>query len=336
MPVTSNREWVTTSAPASSANLGCAFDCAALALNLRLRARAILRGNSGFIVKYSGPNPERVPCDATNLVVEGIVRFAEARGASISGAEVEIESEIPVGVGLGSSAAAIVCGLFLGAALLCIEPDLAEILALAAKLEGHPDNAAAACHGGLVFAAQDSESGRVLYARTTLPPDLSLLAVIPSTVTFTHEARAVLPREYSRADVVHNVQRASLLAAICFSGATGLEQELFRDRIHQPYRAPNVPGLTECLGVKHPDLLGVCMSGSGSAAMAFVRRNDIEIGQLLARPFTDRGAAPKVIALRPEPCGAQIESSAAMRHISSEIEIAAGAAAGSEAGACKS
>jgi homoserine kinase len=324
------------SAPASSANLGCAFDCAALALNLRLRARARLRSSAGFAVKYHGPNPERVPCDATNLVVEGIVRFAAARGENISGAKVEIESEIPVGVGLGSSAAAILCGLFLGAALLRVELNLGEILMLAAKLEGHPDNAAAACHGGLVFAAQDSGSGRVLYARTNLPADLSLLAVIPSTATFTHEARAVLPREYSRADVVHNMQRASLLAAMCFSGESGLEQELFRDRMHQPYRAPNVPGLADCLNVKHPDLLGVCMSGSGSSALAFVRRNEIEVGDLLAKPFTDCGAAPKVIVLRPEPSGARIETSSAAEQISNEIAIAAGVAAGSENRSCKS
>lgn len=336
MSATAHIPWVIASAPASSANLGCAFDCAALALNLRLRARAILRDSAGFAVKYNGPNPERVPCDATNLVVEGIVRFAVAHGVNISGAEVEIDSEIPVGVGLGSSAAAIVCGLFLGAALLGVEPDREEILALAAKMEGHPDNAAASCHGGLVFAAQDLETGRVLFARTTLPTDLRLLAIIPSTATFTHAARAVLPREYSRADVVHNMQRASLLAAICFSGAAGLEQELFRDRMHQPYRAPNVPGLAECLKVEHPDLLGVCMSGSGSAAIAFVRRNENEIGNLLAKPFAERGAAPKVISLRPEPLGARIESSSAAQQASSEIEIAVRAAAGSEARSCKS
>jgi homoserine kinase len=329
-------EWVGASAPASSANLGCAFDCAALALNLRLRAQSRRRNSAGFTVKYNGPNPERVPCDDTNLVVEGIVRFAAAHRENVFGAEVEIESEIPVGVGLGSSAAAIVCGLFLGAALLGVEPDREEILVLAAKMEGHPDNAAAACHGGLVFAAQDLASGRVLYARTNLPGDLSLLAVIPSTATFTHEARAVLPPEYSRADVVHNMQRASLLAAICFSGAGVLEQELFRDRMHQPYRAPSVAGLAACLNVKHPDLLGVCVSGSGSSALAFVRRNEIEIGNLLARPFADCGAAPKVIVLRPEPLGARIETASAVQSTSHENEIAAGVAAGSEGRACKS
>jgi homoserine kinase len=188
----------------------------------------------------------------------------------------------------------------------------------------------------LVFAAQDSDTGRVLYARTTLPPDLRLVAVIPSTATFTHAARAVLPREYSRADVVHNMQRASLLAAICFSGASGLEQELFRDRMHQPYRVPKVPGLADCLNVKHPDLVGVCMSGSGSAALAFVRRNEIEIGLMLAKPFADRGAAPKVIVLLPESVGARIEAPPVRQPAAAEIPIAAGAAAGSEGRPCKS
>jgi len=333
-PITA--EWMTSSAPASSANLGCAFDCAALALKLRLRARALLRTTPDFTVKYSGPNPERVPCDASNLVVAGIVRFAAAHGANISGAEVEIESEIPVGVGLGSSAAAIVCGLLLGAALLRVEPDREEILRLAAKIEGHPDNAAAACQGGLVFAAQDSESGRVLYARTVLPPHLKLLAIIPDTATSTKAARAVLPREYSRADVVHNTQRASLLAAICFSGAADLEQELFRDRVHQPYRVPGVPGLAECLETRHPDLLGVCMSGSGSAAIAFVRGNEIEIGRLLAKPFADRGAPAEVMVLRTESLGAQIEGKPHAEREPHEIEIAAHAAAGSESQSCKS
>jgi homoserine kinase len=264
------------------------------------------------------------------------VRFAAAHGANIPGAEVEIENEIPVGVGLGSSAAAIVCGLLLGAALLRTEPDQEEILALAAKIEGHPDNSAAACHGGLVFAAQDSETGRVLYARTVLPPHLKVLAIIPATPTSTKAARAALPREYSRADVVHNMQRASLLAAICFSGATGLEQELFRDRVHQPYRAPSVPGLAESLETRHPDLLGVCMSGSGSSAIAFVRQNEAEIARLLAKPFADRGASAEVIVLRAESLGAQIEGQPHEERAQAEIGIAVHAIAGSESRSCKS
>ncbi|MFZ0820537.1 MAG: homoserine kinase [Candidatus Acidiferrales bacterium] len=307
---TPTRVWVTASAPASSANLGCAFDCAALALNLRLRARATLRAEAGFSVTYRGPHPERVPCDISNLVTQGILRYAANHKREISGAEVEIESEIPVSVGLGSSAAATVCGLLLGAELLGDKPDLQMTLRNAAEIEGHPDNAAAAVHGGLTFAAVEVGSGRVLFARTALPAGIAVLAVVPATPTLTLEARAALPREYSRADAVHNLQRASVLAAICFSGASAqaIEPELFRDRWHQPYRAPSVPGLAECLVVRHPDLLGVCVSGSGSAALAFVRANEKEITELLSAPFIARGAAPSVFALQPELEGARIES----------------------------
>lgn len=328
--------WVMASVPASSANLGCAFDCAALALNLRLRARASLRNERGFVVTYTGPNIERVPLDDSNLVAIGIRRFAAARGAEIVGVEVKIENEIPVGVGFGSSAAATVCGLLLGAALLGTEADLEEILAHAADREGHPDNAAAACHGGLVFAAREEESGRVLWARTMLSTDLRLVAIVPPEAISTPAARAVLPREYSRADVVHNMQRASLLAAICCSRAGEIEPELFRDRLHQPYRAPLVPGLAECLAVRHPDLLGVCLSGSGSAALAFTRGSEEEIGRLLEVPFAAFGVAPTVLVLQPEPRGAQIETSRDAQKSRAEIECVARAAAVPEVEECRS
>jgi len=325
--------WVTASAPASSANLGCAFDCAALALNLRLRARASLRNEPGFVVDYTGPNIERVPLDDSNLAAVGIVRFAAARGAEIAGVELKIASEIPVGVGFGSSAAAIVCGLYLGSALLGTEPDLEEILALAADMEGHPDNAAAACRGGLVFAAREEESGRVLCGRTMLPADLHLLAIVPPTAISTPTARAALPREYSRADVMHNLQRASLLAATCFSGTGQIEPELFRDRLHQPYRVPLVPGLAECLALRHPDLLGVCLSGSGSAVLAFTRGSEEEIGRLLRAPFAAHGVTPAVLVLQPEARGAQIETSHEGQIVPVEI---ARAVAAQEAEQCRS
>lgn len=305
--------WVAASAPASSANLGCAFDCAAVALNLRLRARALATGEAGFRVSYRGPNADRVPRDVSNLVAQGILRFAAANGAKIFGVEVEIESEIPVGVGLGSSAAATVCGLLLGAALLHVHVDREEILALAAEMEGHPDNAAAACHGGLVFAATGQEGGHVIFAKTLLPAGLRLLAIVPNTPMLTRAARAVLPREYSRADVVHNLQRASVLAALCFSGdgsraLDSLQPELFHDRIHQPYRVPTVPGLAECLEVRHPDLLGVCLSGSGSAALAFVRAHEQEVAKLVAAPLAAQGGNPSVLFLEQDADGARIEA----------------------------
>ncbi|HLW97074.1 MAG TPA: homoserine kinase [Candidatus Acidoferrales bacterium] len=330
--------WVAASAPASSANLGCAFDCAAIAMNLRLRARALLTSDAGFVVSYRGPNADRVPNDASNLVTQGMMRFAAAKDARISSARVEIESEIPVGVGLGSSAAATICGLLLGSALLDVTADREEILALAAEMEGHPDNAAACCHGGLVFAASQ-ESGGVIFARTLLPPELRMLVIVPATAMLTRASRAVLPQEYSRADVVHNLQRASLLAARCFSGVgvlDALQQEFFRDRLHQPYRVPAVPGLAECLEVRHPGLLGVYLSGSGSAALAFVRAHDEEIAGLLVEPLAARGANPTVLCLRQDEHGAQLESIGGIHAAPAQHELFARAAAASEDVQCRS
>ncbi len=330
--------WVAASAPASSANLGCAFDCAAIALNLRLRARALLTPDTGFVVSYRGPNAERVPNDASNLVTQGMLRFTAAKNARISGARLEIESEIPVGVGLGSSAAATVCGLLLGSALLDLPADREEILALAAEIEGHPDNAAACCHGGLVFAASQ-EGGGVIFARTLLPPELRMLAIVPATAMLTRASRAVLPQEYSHADVVHNLQRASLLAARCFSGSgvlDALQQEFFRDRLHQPYRVPAVPGLAECLEVRHPGLLGVCLSGSGSAALAFVRAHDEEIAGLLVEPLAARGENPTVLFLCQDEHGAQLESIGGFHAAPAQHELFARAVAVSEDVQCRS
>jgi homoserine kinase len=340
-----NLRWVAASAPASSANLGCAFDCAAFAIDLRLRARAVLNNDARFIVKYRGPHPDRVPEDDSNLVVGAMKRMAAVRRAELAGADIEIESEIPVGVGLGSSAAATIAGLLLGAALTGAAVDRGELLSLAAEIEGHPDNAGAACHGGIVFAA-DSAAHRILFARTLLPQNLRLIAIVPEMSVSTRSSRAALPREYSRADVVHNLQRACLLAALCFSGggsgAADFDPELFRDRIHQPHRVPLVPGLAECLEVRHPDLLGVCLSGSGSSALAFIRAPgakassaEKEIGRLLAAPFSAHGATPQILPLRPDVDGARIEAPAAPAE-PPRRKSAAHAAAATGGRACKS
>ncbi len=290
--------------PATSANLGCAFDCAALALNLYLTARAVPRARSGFEVVYRGPRPESVPTDESNLVVRGLCRLASWAGVEDHGASIEIESEIPVAVGFGSSAAAILAGILLGAQLYGVKPDAATVLRLAAEMEDHPDNVAAAYHGGLVIAASCADSGEVLTVRTDLPPDLEFIAVVPELVLPTEKARAVLPEQYSRTDVVHNLQRAALLAATCFSGRFELRPELFRDCLHQPYRSRIIPGLDACLEISHPSLLGVFLSGAGSSVLAVARNDAADIAKLLIQEFGRHGLPAQALFLRAENRGA--------------------------------
>lgn len=291
--------------PATSANLGCAFDCAALALNRYLKARATRRESPGFRVVYRGPRPEGIPKDDSNLVVQGIRKLTAWAGMKESSATVEIESEIPVGVGFGSSAAAILAGILLGAGLCGIELDEATVLRLAVELEGHPDNVAAAYLGGLVVSATCPDSGAVLAVKTSVPLDLEFLAVVPALVLPTKQSREVLPENYSRADAVHNLQRAALLAATCFSGQFNLLPELFSDRLHQPYRSRLIPGLEACLGTRHPGLLGVFLSGAGSAVLAVVRHSAPEVAELIAREFRRHNLPTETLFLKAENCGVQ-------------------------------
>jgi len=230
-------------------------------------------------------------------------RAADAAHASLPPVQLDVQNEIPLGVGLGSSAAAIVAGILLGGKLSGGEMSAAEVLELATEIEGHPDNVAAALHGGFVLAATAEHGGSILVAKANVSQALDFIAVIPDVPLPTEKARSVLPAQYSRRDVVANLQRTALLAARFFTGGE-LSPELFADRLHQPYRAPLVPGIAECLAFRHPGLAGIFLSGAGSAVMAIVRHSAREIGDALVAEFRKKGTAARALLLKAENRGA--------------------------------
>jgi homoserine kinase len=292
--------------PASTANVGCAFDCAAIALTLYLHASA-RPSKSGLRVNYRGTNSGEIPRDASNLILRAMHRAAEAMHASLPSVQLDVQNEIPVGAGLGSSAAAIVAGILLANELCGSKLSQADILRLAVGIEGHPDNVTAALHGGFVAAAAPQGAANVLISKADVSAALDFVAVIPEVPLPTDEARAVLPPQYSRADVVANLQRTALLTARFFSGGE-LSPELFRDALHQPYRAPLIPGIAECLAFRHPGLAGVFLSGAGSAVMAIARHSSAEIGDALVGEFRKKGTSARALLLKADNRGARISS----------------------------
>jgi homoserine kinase len=281
--------------PATCANLGCLFDCAALALSLYLDLHITPRSDGKVSLHYAGVNPERISGDSDNLISRVIGETLESWGKR-RGFDLEIHNQIPVGVGLGSSAAAIV-GALVASHWLAGRPLFdEELVTLASLHEGHPDNVAAAWHGGFTLAVNEGE--RVLAYSCPVPDDLQLVVVVPNYALATKEARAVLPSQYSRADAIHNLQRATVLAAQFFCGKMDFQAEFFEDRWHQPYRAALVPGLTEVLNTKHPDILGICLSGAGPSILAFVRSNAATIGELIRQTLAQRSvdAQPYLLA----------------------------------------
>ncbi len=288
--------------PATSANLGCAFDCAALALSLYLDIHIMPRHDREVTVSYRGVNPERVPTDALNLIVQ-TMRSTLERWHKPRGFDLEIDNQIPVGAGLGSSAAAIVGSLAACHWLADVTLFDEELLSLAAGLEGHPDNVSAAWHGGFTIAGQEGD--RVWAYSCPAPESFQLVLVVPDYAVPTEKARAVLPAHYSRADAVHNLQRAVMLAAQLFSGKGDLRRIFFDDRWHQPYRASLVPGLREVLELRHPDLLGVCMSGAGPAVLAFVRAEGAGVGEAIREKLAEHGVQAETHLLAADNLGAK-------------------------------
>jgi homoserine kinase len=288
--------------PATCANLGCLFDCAALALDLHLDLHVNPRHDGNVSLHYTGVNPERVADDSNNLVARVMAETLKSWGKK-PGFDIEIHNQIPVGVGLGSSAAAIV-GALVACHWLVGRPLIdEELVTLASLREGHPDNVAAAWHGGFTVAVNEGE--RVIAYSCPVPTELQFVLVVPNYALATKEARAVLPSQYSRSDAIHNLQRAAVLAAQFFSGKTDLHAEFFADRWHQPYRAPIMPGLTEVLSIRRPDILGICLSGAGPSILALARANATAIGELLRQTLAQHGVEARPYFLAADNRGAK-------------------------------
>ncbi|HLW51429.1 MAG TPA: homoserine kinase [Candidatus Angelobacter sp.] len=291
--------------PATSANLGCAFDCGGLALDLHLQALFVPGESDGLSIEYKGKTTTDLPLDSSNLVPKALSLSAERLGQKPPAGHVIVESEIPIGVGLGSSAAAVIAGLLLGAQYSGQQPPAEQLLRWAEELEGHLDNAAAAYHGGLVFALCNNVD-KIVTLKAAFPEAIRLVVVSPAVAVSTHVARQVLPAAYARADVLHTLQRTALLAATCFSGRFELFPELFDDRLHHPFRQKLVPGIEPCLRLRRPGLLGVAISGSGSSVIAFAESGEAEIADELRNIFSEAGVSSETRITRADNNGAWV------------------------------
>jgi homoserine kinase len=207
----------------------------------------------------------------------------------------EIVNEIPLGKGLGSSAAALTAGVVIGQKLLNLGWSAARILDEAARLEGHPDNVAA-CVLGSIVATAVGPGGDTCAIRLEMPPGLQVAVVVPNFQVPTKEARRVLPDSYTRTDVTFNIQRASLLIAALATGNMSVLPAALEDRLHQPFRAQLVPGLSEILRLRAPGLLGCTLSGAGPGVLVFYETGCDGVCELVRQVFAVNGCSTDTIA----------------------------------------
>jgi homoserine kinase len=236
-------------APASSANLGPGYDVLAATLSLNLELEVEETGE--FFVHSE---VEGVPSDRSNLCVRAFEALQPADGLTF-----HVRSEIPVGAGLGSSAAAIVAGLCAADHMFELDAPLFEV---ARKLEGHPDNVAAALHGGFVVCAGQEP------VRFDPPPGLEAVLAIPPDPVPTDEARALIPEQVPLADAVDNVAHASLLVLGLARDDFSLIGRGLSDSLHQSRRRDLYPRSMELLErAVELGAVGATISGAGPAVL---------------------------------------------------------------------
>src|SRR5436305_4527163 len=254
--------------PATSANLGPAFDTAALALNLSLRIRAIKAKE--FAINATGRDQQICAQSENHLILTTYREILQAEVKPIVPLSLEIKNEFPIGKGCGSSAAARLAGIALAVHFGKLRWNSDHIIGEAARRERHSDNAAACWMGGVTVSRMVG-SGEAQVARFLPKGKWPLLLAIPDESLSTEKAREVLPRHYSRPDVVSNIQHSMLLLAALFQGDRELLASALNDRIHEPYRAPLCPLLPALRDFpKEKGILGAVLSGAGPSVLLFL------------------------------------------------------------------
>jgi homoserine kinase len=265
--------------PASSANLGPGFDVLACALGLHVEIEVVETGRFGVVTDLA------IARDRRNLAVRAFELLAP-----VDRMEFRIRSEVPLSGGLGTSAAAIVAGLLAADSMFELD---ADVLTHATKMEGHPDNVAAALLGGFVLCAD----GRA--ERFEAPAGLEAVLVVPHEPVRTAHARATLPPQVPIADAVFNAAHTGLLVLGLVRGDWDLVARALHDRLHQPYREHLYPRSLQ-LARRAPELgaLGATISGAGPTVLVWC-------------PFEATGAIQARLA-------AECEGWADVRHVAFE------------------
>jgi homoserine kinase len=234
--------------PASSANLGPGFDVLAAALGLHMELEVEETGRFAVHTELG------IARDRRNLAVRAFETLHPADDF-----EFTIRSDIPLSGGVGTSAAAYVAGLMAADSIFELDTPL---LPVATRLEGHPDNAAAALQGGFVVCAGKHA------ARFEIPTGLEAILVVPHKHVRTAKARAALPAQVPLTEAVHNIGHASLLVLGLAQGDWDLVAEGLQDKLHQPRRSSLYPqSMALVRRAQELGALGATISGAGPTVL---------------------------------------------------------------------
>ncbi|PKB72579.1 MAG: homoserine kinase [SAR202 cluster bacterium Io17-Chloro-G7] len=295
-------------APATTANLGPGYDCLGLALDIWNRLEVSSQSTDAKdkpLVEIIGEGAGELETDEENLVYRSMEFLFSEAGQEMPPVRLKCYNEIPLARGLGSSAAAIAGGLAAANAICDQTFSSNDLLEMAATIEGHPDNVAAAVLGGLqlVVSAQD----QLFTAAINVPADLTAVLFIPELRIATADARSVMPEKVTVADAVHNMSRTALLVAGMATNRPEFLGIATEDRLHQPYRQPLFPAMRLLFrAALDAGALGAFLSGSGSTVLALAQGREMTVAYEMAEAAKQAGVAGRVHITRPTVQGAHL------------------------------
>ena len=293
------------SVPATAANLGPGFDSLAVALDLH-NDLFVKVSDAGLEIRMEGEGHGRLPTDASNLIARAAYRLFRTVDVSPPGVRFHAVNRIPLGSGLGSSAAAVVAGLVAADALAGSDLDKRQLLEIAWELEGHADNAAAALYGGLNIVGQTSKG--LVTAQIPVSP-MRFAIVVPEIALSTRGMRKALPRNVTLQDAALNLGRMGLVVEALKSGDFEMLSLAAEDRLHEPYRTPQIPGYLEARAAgTEAGAVAVTLAGAGPGLIAFAPNNHQAIASAMAGAFNSVGLTAREFVLEPDLLGAQRNS----------------------------
>ncbi len=287
--------------PASTANLGAGVDMLGLALQLYLEASFESADAAETVCGrgFGAPIP-----DEDNYVLRAAKALFSRAGLPFPVLKITIDTDIPFARGLGSSSAALVAGLWGANAFLPAPFPDEVLLAMAAGLEGHPDNVTPAALGGFTMAM--SAQGELLTKRFPAPK-LRFVAAIPDYRLSTEKARAVLPESVPLREAVAQLQRASFLIRAFTEQRYDHLKALTRDELFTPARAALMPGSAEArLAAQNAGALAAWVSGAGPTVLAPADEDFEDIAYAMHSAYRALGIEARCLVLDPDENGVRV------------------------------
>ena len=300
---------VRVKAPATTANMGPGYDCLGMALDVWNTIEVEVLDSGEPVVEVTGEGAGELGTGRDNLVYRSMEFLFQDAGQEMPLVRIRCDNAIPLARGMGSSAAAIAGGLVAANAICSQDYTPNDLLEMAATIEGHPDNVAAAVLGGMQLVISDkTEEGSRLYAVSiNVPPELRAVVFVPQVRIATEDARAVLPEKITVADAVHNMGRIGLLVASMTTNHPEYLAIATQDLLHQPYRQPLFPAMKVIFkAALDAGALGVFLSGSGSTVLALTQGREMTVAYEMAEAARQASVEGNVRVTQPTVRGAHL------------------------------